>query len=544
MPNLLSAPSSNAFSQNAVTPKASTSSPFNPQTPQTDQFGRLTSLMPKASSGINFGAVTNGNVSSLGVRAAAPGNNVTAPKTTIPASQTAPPSQQPVPAQQGPLQATNPNAAFQNNVGGSTGTPQTTPSSVVGLLSNFANTNPTAPAQQGLMQNLVSPQAQQYNAQTAQYGAGNIPIGQQAEGIASNAQNSINQVAQQAAQGGIGMLTGGALNPIALGRAGAIENQAAQEQQALAAAAQVGLQGTSQALTGQGQAANASNAAAGQALSQLQQTQSGLNQAGTLANQGQQTQQSAATSLLSNMPQALQYGAYGASNLSPSTYLPQLAQQVRQGLISPADANNIANSAYGGAGSTMLNQQLNGTGFNYNTAAGNSAAQQSVAQTGGTAVQSANQNVLNTATSNLASLTNLANNITSTGNLAIQSMAGAGIDPTNSRWANTTINQMLTQFNSPQYQQFNTALQALQTQVSQLINTGQDLSTSSSGANAIVGGGATLGTLQATVSQLQKETGTLVANQKSIANSAQSAVTGGSSTGSSSFTDQGYYGTQ
>lgn len=436
----------------------------------------------------------------------------------------------------------NPNSSFQNNVDGSSASTQgssgsvSLPNLLQGLASGQTPSSQFTGQTAGVLANTAlqsSPTASQNINQTSQYAAGNIPIGQQAESIASQYGQNISNAENAAGQQYTGYLTGGG-GPIGLGRAGAVQNALSQYVQGQSAAGNMALQGTSQALTGQNQAANASIGAAGAANTQQANIQSGLSDAGNIALGSQGQQLSAAGTAAGLAPQALQYGAFGASNLSPSSYLPSLAQQVQQGLISPSDANSIATQIYGSAGSTMLNQQLSGSGFNYNTASGNAAGQQQVAQTAGTASQQSNVGVLNTAQQNYANYTNLASNISSLGNQALQALSTSGINPTDSRYANMTINQVLSQFNSPQYAQLNAAIQGLQTRVSALINTGQDLGTATQASTAITSGGMTLGSLTGALNQINQEAGAIVSNQGQIVNSAQRAIQGSSSSTSGS----------
>lgn len=208
-----------------------------------------------------------------------------------------------------PASETNPNEALQEINTGTQGTPlqsntqSSTSSPFPQITTGLANTATQGnAAEQQAQTNLANTSAvgnqlpNAYAAQTAQYGAGNIPLGQNAEDIANNYSGQIADVAKSAAAGGIGMLTSGALNPIALGRAGAIESQGAQEQQALAAAEGQALAGNAQALTGQGQAATAANEAGSTANTAQSNVQSGLANAGQLANTAQSNVQSGLTS--------------------------------------------------------------------------------------------------------------------------------------------------------------------------------------------------------------------------------------------------------
>lgn len=137
-----------------------------------------------------------------------------------------------------------------------------------------------------------SPQAQKYIGQTADYGAGAIPIGQKAQDIASKYSAQIEDVGKLGAQGKVGLLTSGAMNPIAQGRAAVVQQNVSEEQQAIAQAEAAALAGTAQGLTAQQQAASAANQAAGQSFTGVGLQQTGLNQGAGIAQAQQGLQQS------------------------------------------------------------------------------------------------------------------------------------------------------------------------------------------------------------------------------------------------------------
>jgi hypothetical protein len=124
--------------------------------------------------------------------------------------------------------------------------------------------------------------AQGYTQQTANYGAGNIPIAQQAQGIANNYGQQIANVGGQGARFESGQLTTGT-SPVAEGNAAVTAQTTAAQQQALATGESAALQGIGYQLTGQNQAASAANEAAGQAYVGQDLQQTGIQQAGSLA---------------------------------------------------------------------------------------------------------------------------------------------------------------------------------------------------------------------------------------------------------------------
>jgi hypothetical protein len=171
------------------------------------------------------------------------------------------------------IQASQPqqsNAEAYGANGASLGTTNSL-NSFPGLVGSLAGTS-----QQG------SPEAQNYTNQTANYGAGNIPIGQKAQNIADQYGKQIAQVGGQGAAFESGQLTTGT-SPVATGNAAVTAQTTAAQQLALATGEQAALQGIGYQLTGQNQAASAANSAAGQANTGQELVQSGLNQAATRA---------------------------------------------------------------------------------------------------------------------------------------------------------------------------------------------------------------------------------------------------------------------
>lgn len=155
---------------------------------------------------------------------------------------------------------------------GGTKTADTTPATTFpGLIGSLANSSQTGSA--------TTPG---YIQKTADYGAGNIPIGQDAAKIAADYGKSIADVGGQGARFEAGQLTTGT-SPVAEGNAAITAQTAAAEQAALASGESAALEGTSQELTGQGQAATAANAAAGQANASQGLKLTGLGTAAGLA---------------------------------------------------------------------------------------------------------------------------------------------------------------------------------------------------------------------------------------------------------------------
>lgn len=354
----------------------------------------------------------------MGTRAANPTQNQTTPSNSIASSMQAPQGQQPQPQQPVSAPATTATALQP------TMQPAVQPQGLItSLIQNSQIGSPMAGAAAGGLMNIGaqgSPLAQGYAALGAGYGAQSIPISQQAQDIANQFGQKYAQVGQQGAGFESGQLTTGT-SPVAQGNAAITAQTTAAKQQALAQGEQAALQGIGYQLTGQQQAANAANQAAGTALTSSQLQQGALNQAGGLGISGQTLLQSGLQNAAGLIPSPLLYGAFGGagSNLAPNQYLPSLAQQVQQGLMSPQDANAIASSIYGGAGPAMLNQSIQGGsttpstgggGYSYVQGEANANAQQQ-ALSQNVSQGYALQNAANSANQQLGTLQNFYNQL-------------------------------------------------------------------------------------------------------------------------------------
>ncbi len=267
---------------------------------------------------------------------------------------------------------------------------------------------------------------------------------------------------------------------------------------------------------------------------------SAAQQAAQVATGQQSTQQQGlgtAGSLL--QPQVGSYGqtqynplggtVSGSTQVSPSDPFYQTLQTYAQSLAS-GQGSAIPSSITGNpalqAQLLQMAKQINPS-FNYNTAQGLGAAQQSNAATAGTAQTGASNSVYQKAVGDLAQYQNMAQNIKSFGDQALQNIQTLPL--TSSQLANTTIGQAMTQFNSPQYAQFSTNIQGLQARVSALLGTGEIPSSATAGAQAIINGNLNLGALQATMNQINNEADSIVQNQASIASNAYSNIQGNGS---------------
>ncbi len=272
------------------------------------------------------------------------------------------------------------------------------------------------------------------------------------------------------------------------------------------------------------------------AITEQQTKQSAYNQAASQGIQEQQTAQGAyekAAGLLAPVPGV----AYGTQ-----TFIPQNAGQPTGSTepVSPSDpfyaqmqtyASALVNnqpasipSSVSGNPALMaqlltMAQQINPS-FNFNTAAGIGAAQQSNAEMGGTASVSANQNVYNNALSTLTQYQQMAANIKSFGDQLVSNMQTAGINPSSAQYANMTLNELQTQFSNSGYAVFNANIQGLQARVASLLQTGEIPTSATGAAQQVINGNISLSAMQATLQQINNEADAIVSNQSKIAQTA------------------------
>jgi hypothetical protein len=198
-------------------------------------------------------------------------------------------------------------------------------------------------------------------------------------------------------------------------------------------------------------------------------------------------------------------------------------------------------SSYGQTGVTALNAIL-GPGFNANTNAGSSAAQQSNVSTAGTAGVTANDAVFQDAYKTYADLQNTTQNIDQFGNLLTQTMTDGGINPSDVKYANQTLSAVRNQLSSSQQAVYDNTLASLKSRVSGLLASGgsEIPSQITTDANKILDGSLPLSALSAVLTRIQAEGTILLQNQASKVNNAysqiQSGGTGTSSGNSSSGT--------
>lgn len=310
----------------------------------------------------------------MGVTAKTPAANVSAPAATLPKTQQNPvtaPAAQPLASVQTPAYNPASDPTYNPTTGGTASHPTyATPNpsgDQTGYVMNgndqmvpAGSAGTTTPTFSGLLSQAVNQQNSPYNTtamnninQTAQYGAGNIPIGQSAADIASNYGQQIANVGQKGAAFESGQLTTGT-SPVAEGNAAVTANTTANQQNALATGEQAALQGTAQQLTAQNQAANASNAAAGQSLTGQGQTYGALQSAASLAQPS-----TAAYGQTTFNPVTGQYTDGGGL---PASVLQQYASMAANGQYSAIPASITGNPVL----SAQLNQAAAAINPNYN----------------------------------------------------------------------------------------------------------------------------------------------------------------------------------
>lgn len=364
----------------------------------------------------------------------------------------------------------------------------------------------------GLLGASVNQQNSPYNQaamnninQTAEYGAGNIGIGQQAQQIADNYGKQIANVGTQGAGFEGGQLTTGT-SPVASGNAAITAQTTAAKQQSLATGENAALNGIGYQLTGQNQAANASNAAAGQSLTGQSQT-------------------------------------YGALQNAYAAAKPQLGS-IGQVPFSPTDQSQgavLGSTQQGGlnAAGNLLGQ-FNGAQA-VGAAAGN--AQASNINTAGTAETNALASVYGQNAPAAYSLNTALNNIQSLGGLTLQTAQGGSINPLSTQVGNQTIARFKSGLGSASQASFNSNMAAFSSSLSALYADQSGATPTQVGVwqKEIADGSMPMQQLQAVYNAAVTEGGLRLNNLKNTAGSAYSGLQG--STGGSTGNTGGAGGT-
>ena len=245
-------------------------------------------------------------------------------------------------------------------------------------------------------------------------------------------------------------------------------------------------------------------------------------------------------------------GTAGAPTLTynPTQDAQTLATQVVNRKISYNDA--LTALSYGSNSSSapsQLSQAVIGLGGNPTNLQAQAAATVSNIGTAGTATTNTWNSIYGTAQTQAANFSQQQSAINGIGNQVINTMQSLGINPSDSQFANKTINQVATQFSSPAYAQFNTQIQSLQARIGQALQAGEIPTAATGNAAAIANGSLSFPALLSTLQAVDKEMGTFVQTQQSLADYAKSQLgtsssttspTGGTSSGGGEISAGGY----
>ena len=250
------------------------------------------------------------------------------------------------------------------------------------------------------------------------------------------------------------------------------------------------------------------------------------------------------------------------NSLDPQTALNNAAQQLATGggSVGYTTLYNQLSSAYGAAVANQLLPTIQKSNPNFNVASSDAqaAATGSNVSTSGTAQTNAYNTVYSGATTAQANYDTARNGINTLGTNVLNTMANSpGINPSDSTFLNTQLNNVSTQFNSPAYANFNAQIAGLQRMVSSYLQAGEIPTSATAGATALVNGSLTVGSLASTLQGIDSDLAAASSAQGTLANYAKSqmsAGTSGSSTGNTTgtggtggtgtFSDSSFYGNQ
>ncbi len=426
------------------------------------------------------------NLSANGVKAIAPGNTNQGMVNTITPTFTAPTSSQTTVSNQGTLPSNNVQPAAQQTQ------QYPTYGGIIGSLVNSAQGNPAA---------------QNYTQQAAQFGAGSIPIANQANDIAQQYGKRYSDLGIQGANFQAGQLTTGT-SPIAEGNAAVTAQTTAAQQNALAQGEQAALQGIGFQLTGQQQAANAANAAAGQSY-----TGQGLNQSALTSAAGYAQPQLGSIGQVPFNPldqsQGQILGSQGGGLQQAGNLLGQFA-----------GAQAVGAAPYQGQASVI--------GAPYGAQAHN------ITQAGTSTTDAANAAYQNYYQQSLGTNTAL-NQVESLGNLALQTAQGGNINPFQIAAGNMTLAEFKRQLSSPSQATFDQSMATFQGALSQLLAGSSNVTPTqvSTWSSQIANGTMPVSTLQAIYNQGLKEGNLKLQNLNSAGSAAYQQLQGGQNGGSS-----------
>lgn len=515
--------------------------------------------MPKPltpTTNIQWGAIQNGanNNSLISQLYAGKPATTTSLGGTIPQSQTPPvvaassavkngnapvptPTPAPTPVPQSPTipqpitgNATTPSGATVNATTGQEVAPAPAPT-YSGIIGSLANTS-----QQG------SPTAQQYTAQTAQTGQGNIPLGQNAQNIAQNYSQQLNDIAKAAAQSEGGITTSGMLLPIAQGREGVVSTIASNEQNAITNAEQQALAGNQQALTAQNQAATAENEAAGQATTAQGQAITGLNSAGTLSEPSNAYSQLPFNQQLVGADGQPIGGAGGSGALQGAVVNAINLIKSGSGYSNAIAAANLGQ--FGPQGTTALLNAL-GPSFNVNSSDADAAAIANNINTSATATTNANAAAIGSLTSTIAGLSGARDSVANIANNLISQIATSNnLNPSNINAVNGVIQTIAGQTSNPQYQTLLNQMTDVVNTYAQVLTPGANTDASKATAQTLLNSLAQGSTVQQVISGLDTQAQSKIAGLQTTLNAYQNGTNPNPATSLTGQTVQAPDGTQ
>lgn len=440
--------------------------------PQSGQLGDFSA--PKKTIATNSG----GGLVSSGVA-----NNNLGTQTTQPQIQ---PQTQTAPTVQSPIPPPPPQALFPS------------------VVSSLANRG-TQPNQQ----------AQDYTAQTANYGAQNAATGQQAIDIASQFGQKYADIGTQGAKFQAGQLTTGT-SPVAEGNAAVTARTTAAQQTALAQGEQAALQGIGYQQSGLTNAATASNQAAGQAYTGQGQQITALNSAAGYTQPSQ------------NFPYVFDplTGTYkapgvtgsnggGGLTYNPTTDAQTFAQQVINHQIPYQDA--LSALGYAGPAATALLQQA--------IVKGGGNLTQLQAQTG---IQSAQEQQVQGYKSALQQGQNLQTQLKDL-------ITTFGLNPNDLNVSNIALQKIATNTSDPHYQQLSNYINEVANTYSQILTPpgGTSTDTTRAIATSMLDATAKGESLVSTMKQLDNAAQAKIAGVQTITPSSSTTSSSNSSSGGS-----------
>lgn len=317
-------------------------------------------------------------------------------------------------------------------------------------------------------------------------GAANTALGQNAQNIASDAAAQIADTGRQGARFAAGQRTTGT-SPVAEGNAAVTAQTTAAEQQAIAAGANVALQGNQQALSAQGQ------------------TQSALNAAGNLTQPNPAAYGQAVFD-----PVAGTYSG-GGSNLDPQTQATSLAQKVMSGQMTYDQAMSSLSYA-GNVGSNFLNNAITQAGGNPLQLQASGSATQGIVGTQATQI-AGYQSALQQGQNLQSQLTDLIHTF--------------GLNPNDVNAVNTGIQTIAKNTSDPRYQ-------ILSNYVNDIANTYSQILTPPGGSATDTTRGIATSMLNATASGQS-----LISVMQSLDQAAKAKIAGVSTTGASTGSSSG-----